>query len=318
MAVHTVAQEELVDVRNISSDETLLRPVNVDRVDELAASMASKGQQQAIKVRPRPGYRRLFVVVFGEHRLAAAKKLAESEKPIKGFPVGKIRAIVADIDEHEALELKVVENAQRNHYVDPWEEGKAFVRLLSEKYSNNLNALAESIGKSTSYVRDRVQVYYFLHPSLRKYLSNGLTVGNAISLAKTPNPEPQIMLANSILRTRIRGIGTFGGGGLVGRRSVKLPCTCASCGDVHTMKKQPVSAEVDEVGGLPGVGVIMGSNRYNDSIHVNDPEHAALGICGAVLKETWTVKVPPDASADELGDRMCVTCLNGWKRRLKR
>jgi ParB/RepB/Spo0J family partition protein len=320
LATRTVQQgEELMEVDRISSDETLLRPVDANRVEELAASMASKGQQQAIKVRPKSGYRYTFVVVFGEHRLAAAKKLAEAGRSIKGLPVGKVRAIVADIDEYEALELKVTENAQRNHYVDPWEEGKVFVELLSKKYSNNINALAESLGKSTAYIRDRVQVYYFLHPSLRKYLGNGLTVSNAISLTKTPNPEPQITLANSILRTRIKGIGTFGGGGLIGRRSVKLTCQCPTCGYSHTPRKRTdsLSAEVDEAGGVPGIDVVMGSNRHNDEIHVHNPGKVGFSLCGTGLKETWTVKVPQDAEPRELGERMCMPCFNSWRRNLR-
>lgn len=93
------------------------------------------------------------------------------------------------ISELDSLELKVTENAHRNHSIEPWEEGSVFTRLLKEKYGGNLNALSESLGKSTTYIKDRTRVFHCLHPSLRRYVGKQLTVGNAISLAKTVNPE---------------------------------------------------------------------------------------------------------------------------------
>jgi ParB/RepB/Spo0J family partition protein len=238
----TTETEQVLTIDRILSDAIHLRPVDEAAVADLMLSLKSKGQQQPIKVRPKthnmnvPEGTYYYVVIFGEHRLEACKRLEASGASIKGLRPGQIRALVQDVDENEALELKVTENAHRNSYVDPWEEGRIFNKLLREKYDNNLNALSESIGKATSYIKDRLQVFYNLHPSLRHYLGNELNIGNAIALSKTPNPEPQISLANAIIRTR-KDLFGGGGGGLTGRQIVRVKCVCPVCGKEHVDRR---------------------------------------------------------------------------------
>ena len=235
------SEEQTLPADRILGDSIKLRPVDEVVVGELMASFRSKGQQQPIKVRPnehspnRESY--YYVVVFGEHRLEACKRLAKAGQSIKGLRPGEIRATVDDVDEDEALKLKVTENAHRYHYVDPWEEGRIFAKLVNGKYDNNLDALAEAIGKSNVYIKERMQVFHNLHPSLRQYLGKELNVGNAIALSRSPQPEPQISLAKAIIRSRQDFFGGGGGGGLMGRKVVAVRCVCPVCGKEHLDKR---------------------------------------------------------------------------------
>jgi len=236
--------EQILTTERILSDSIKLRPIDEETVTELMASFRSKGQQQPIKVRPKEHSPNVeswyYLVVFGEHRLEACRRLEKAGQSIKGLRPGEIRVVVEDVDEFEALELKVTENAHRHHYVDPWEEGRVFAKLVTDKYDNNLDALAEAIGKSNVYIKERMQVFYNLHPSLKKYLGRELNVGNAIALSKSPNPEPQISLAKTIIRSRTEFLGGGGGGrswGLSGHKVVAVRCVCPVCGREHLDKR---------------------------------------------------------------------------------
>ena len=296
----------------IFSDPVKLRPVDDSRLREIMASFLSKGQQQPIKVRPNG--RGTYVVVFGEHRLEAARRLGWKE----------ISAVVQQMDEHEGLELKVTENAHRNGFVDPWEEGRVFVRLLSERYGNDLNALSDSLGKGTQYLRDRVQVYYGLDPSLRQYLGRQLTVANAISLAKIFPAEKQLEIAKAIVKTRTGGPSGFGGGGVrgaggkfVGRRRVRMihSCTCG-CGDIHEDKRGSSGVAVDPNEDGIGVPLVLGRlRREAKSCHIEGEEGSSL--CGVELPERWTAELPEhfDTRSIRLDNMtVCDECARKWRR----
>ena len=272
------------------------------------ASFASKGQQQAIKVHPSGPYS--FKVTFGEHRLEAARRLGWKE----------IRGVIQPTGEHETLELKVTENAHRNGFVDPWEEGRIFVRLLSEKYHNDVGAISESLGKPTSYVKDRVQVFYALDPSLRPYVGHQLSVANTISLARIFPPEKQLQLAQVVIKTRTSGASGFGrgeGGRFVGRTRVKVihECTCG-CGDIHEHRK--LSLEVDPSEEGVGVQVVMGKFRDGDAeCHFESSKNEGYSYCGTLMKSRWKAELPEHFDTRLVrvnGATICDVCSRAWRK----
>jgi len=103
-----------------------------EKLQELAASIQSIGQEQPISVRPR-GDR--FVIIQG-HRRFHAHKLIEAET---------IDAIVRDdISEKDAALRQIVENLQRAD-LSPIEEAKGFQSAM-ERLHLNQKQLAEKLG----------------------------------------------------------------------------------------------------------------------------------------------------------------------------
>jgi ParB/RepB/Spo0J family partition protein len=313
--------QDVIAVDRILSDEIKTRPLNPERVEELMLSFQSKGQQQPIKVRPHGDY--YFSVVFGEHRLAAAKQLAAKGLPIRRLPLGTVRAEVEDLDEHQALELKVTENAHRNEFVDPWEEGHIFAKLLQEKYDGNLNALSDSIGKRTSYISDRTRVYYDLDPSLRQYVGKQLTMANTISLAKIGPAEKQVELAMVIVKTRTSGPMGFGGGAgrmedgrFASKVTIIHECTCG-CGNVHRDLRYAMATVPGEEG--IGIKAIVGAVRGRPDFHIENPLAGGTSLCGLQLnlKERWAVELPRGLDTRVFRiDRasLCDNCARAWRR----
>ena len=248
---------QLVPISTINSDPVKLRAVDQEHVEAIRQSFEKKGQQQPIRIRPTESGP---VVVFGEHRLAAARLLASAGKTIKGLPEGHISAIVEEIDEYEALELKITENAHRNPFVDVWEEGKVMKKLLMEKYHGNLDAMSDSIGKTNTYIKDRTRVYDCLDPRIRKYIGirGGLSAANVITLAKYDDKQVQYALAERIVANKdIQSKSAWVGGGYGApspgayKAKVELECICPvpGCGNIHSRPKisVPVEAEVPDI-----------------------------------------------------------------------
>lgn len=115
-------------------------------LDELATSMGRHGVLQPLLVRPHPQDPRGYQIVAGERRWLAARQAGLKEVPVE------IRAM----DDHEALELGLVENLLRED-ISPMEEARALQRLLTS-FGYSFAELGERLGKNKSYVDHRVRL----------------------------------------------------------------------------------------------------------------------------------------------------------------
>lgn len=184
--IHAEPKAQLIATELIDSNEIKLRPVNDEVVSELASSLKEKGLLQPVLLRKVDGR---YHIVFGEHRVAAAKKLE----------LKHVSAVVREMDDFEELELKLTENVHRNQFVDPWEEGRIFARLLEEKYGGNIQALSKSVGKTANYIKGRLKVFEHFHQKLRQFVGRELTMSNAVGLSSL-EPEQQLKLAKRIMQ----------------------------------------------------------------------------------------------------------------------
>lgn len=122
-------------------------------LDELAASIKSRGVVQPILVRPHPGGELIgYELVVGERRYRAAK--------LAGLTT--IRALVQDLTDAEVIEIQIIENLQRAD-VHPIEEAEGYAKLLQQKNAvTKLNYtaedIAEKIGKSRRYIYNRLKL----------------------------------------------------------------------------------------------------------------------------------------------------------------
>ncbi len=112
-------------------------------IDELMASIQSKGVLEPILVRPR-GDR--YEIIAGERRFVASRRVGLTEIP----------AIEMDVKDNEAMELALIENLQRKD-LDVFEEADG-LNALVEIYHYNHAQLAEKIGKARSTITEIINV----------------------------------------------------------------------------------------------------------------------------------------------------------------
>ena len=130
-----------IDIKQIRPSKLNPRlEVNIERLNELAASIREVGLLEPIIVRPVNGE---FEVVVGERRYRACQQA--------GFE--KVPSIVREYTDDEVVQLNLIENVQREE-LSAIEKGKVCKYLLEEcpdKYPSQ-RAIAEKIGVSPEAV----------------------------------------------------------------------------------------------------------------------------------------------------------------------
>lgn len=138
-------------------------------LDELAASIATRGVIQPIIVRPHPegtGYQ----LVAGERRWRAAQKARLHEIP----------ALVRDLSEREVMALALIENLQRED-LSPVEEARAYHRLSEQEGMIQVD-IAKMVEKSRSHVANMMRLMTLPDPVLDLIDAGKLSIGHARAL----------------------------------------------------------------------------------------------------------------------------------------
>lgn len=137
-------------------------------LDELAASIATRGVIQPIIVRPLGKGR--YQLVAGERRWRAAQKAQLHEIP----------ALVRELSEREVMALALIENLQRED-LNPVEEARAYQRLADEEGMTQVE-IARMVEKSRSHVAN-IQRLLGLPAAVLDLVANGrLSMGHARAL----------------------------------------------------------------------------------------------------------------------------------------
>ncbi|WP_336985255.1 ParB/RepB/Spo0J family partition protein [Altererythrobacter aquiaggeris] len=137
-------------------------------LEELAASIASRGVIQPIIVRPTKGGR--YQLVAGERRWRAAQKAHLHQIP----------ALVRDLDERDVMTLALIENIQRED-LNPIEEARAYSRLAKSEGLTQAE-ISGIVDKSRSHVAN-LQRLLSLPDSVLELVETGeLGMGHARAL----------------------------------------------------------------------------------------------------------------------------------------
>ena len=154
------------------------------KLDELADSIREGGIRQPLLLTRTPSGR--FVIVAGERRWRAAQKVGLTRVP----------AMIVDGEETELAVDSLVENVQRVALSD-LEEAESFLALHNE-FGLTHEQIARKLGKSRTYVTNRISTYSKLTPRTKEIILEHSGHANAPQAPKPPrkrgrppkNPPP--------------------------------------------------------------------------------------------------------------------------------
>ena len=166
------------------------------KLADLARSIRTHTLMQPILARPVAGAKAgeaLYEIVAGERRWRASK-LADT---------GTIMAIVRDLTDFDVLELQLIENLQRDD-LHPLEEATGYQRLLRKPdglqgYAN-ADELAERIGKSRSYVFQRLKLLDLQGPGRKAFLDGSINFSVALLIARLHKADQQAQATQAIVQ----------------------------------------------------------------------------------------------------------------------
>jgi ParB family chromosome partitioning protein len=149
------------------------------KIEELASSIRNQGIIQPLVVRRNgDGYE----LIAGERRWRAAMRAGLTHVPI----------VVRDASDHEALQLALVENLQRED-LNPIEEANGY-RRLQEEFHWSQEEMAEKVGKSRPAITNSMRLLSLPTEVQQEVSSANLPAGQARALLGL-HSEPLILSA---------------------------------------------------------------------------------------------------------------------------
>ena len=153
------------------------RLFNKESINELAASIKSKGLVQPILVRPSEKNPGDYEIIAGERRWRAAQIAQLHEMP----------AVIKNLNDVETLEIAIIENVQRSD-LTVIEEATGYKKLI-ESYGHTQEQLSEIVGKSRSHVANIMRLLT-LPQSIQDMITEGkISAGHARAIMNSAFPE---------------------------------------------------------------------------------------------------------------------------------
>ena len=161
-----------------------------DSLEELAASIKSKGIVQPIVARPiakKDGIQR-YEIIAGERRWRAAQMAGLAEIP----------AVIRDVPDEDAIAMALIENIQRED-LNPLEESRALDRLIREFDLTHAEA-AQAVGRSRASVSNLLRLQD-LSDKVKPLLEDRkLDMGHARALLGIANATQQFDAARQVVK----------------------------------------------------------------------------------------------------------------------
>lgn len=163
--------------------------------DELVASIKEKGVLVPVLVRKMTGKDKVgkYEVIAGNRRLAAAREAGLTEIP----------ANLVEMDDIEAREAQIVENMQRKD-VHPLDEADAF-KFLAEESKHDIPEIAKRVGKSDTYVRERLGLTNLIEKAKKAYRDGEMSLTSAILISKIEEDNVQKKVLDEVIKYGAEG-----------------------------------------------------------------------------------------------------------------
>lgn len=163
---------------------------DADKLADLAASLAQVGQLTPAVVRPHPTLPDHYELAAG-HRRHRAATLAGLDG---------LLCVVREMDDTTLLEVLTIENLQRDD-VHPLEEADGYHALLLQG-GTDVHALADRLGKSVAYVRDRLALRSLIEEMRRLFFAGAFSVAHAVVIARcSAEAQAQMLEGRGIFET---------------------------------------------------------------------------------------------------------------------
>lgn len=191
-----VINTEMDDKGIVDIELSLIRPnknqprKDFDResLDELKQSIANYGVIQPIIVR-KVGDK--YEIVAGERRWKASQEAG----------LKKIPCIVKEVEKHEATELALIENIQREN-LNSIEEAMAFQGLM-KNYEYTQEEVSRVIGKSRSYIANTIRLLNLNEEVINYIVDEKISSGHGRALLAIEDEELQLEIAKKIIDNKL-------------------------------------------------------------------------------------------------------------------
>src|SRR5438132_7116190 len=160
------------------------------KIEELAVSIRDQGIIQPLLVRRKDDG---FELIAGERRWRAAMKAGLSQVPV----------IVREASDHEALQLALVENLQRED-LNPIEEANGY-RRLQEEFQWSQEQMAEKVGKSRPAITNSMRLLALPAEVQQELASGNLPAGQARALLGLQNETLIVSACREVIK---KGLST--------------------------------------------------------------------------------------------------------------
>jgi ParB family chromosome partitioning protein len=152
MIIKKVKLSEIVEPKLAMRSE-----ISQEQINELADSIMEIGLINPITLQKRGNK---FEIIAGNCRFIACRQLQKTE----------IEATILEASEDALLQIRMDENIKRRE-VSEWEESM-YLEAIMKQTGCNQTELANKLGKSASYVNERLAIMNY-HPQLLKALKDG-------------------------------------------------------------------------------------------------------------------------------------------------
>lgn len=159
-----------------------------DALLELADSIKLHGVLQPLLVRKIKDY---YEIIAGERRWRAAKLAGIKEVPV----------IVKEYSEQEIVEIRLIENIQREN-LNPIEEAMAFKKLL-EEFRLKQDEVADRVSKSRTAVTNSMRLLKLDDKVQQMIIDEMISTGHARALLAIDDKKLQYELANRIFDEKL-------------------------------------------------------------------------------------------------------------------
>jgi ParB family chromosome partitioning protein len=160
------------------------------KIEELAASIRNQGIIQPLVVRPKGDG---FELIAGERRWRAAMKAGLIRVPV----------VVREASDHEALQLALVENLQRED-LNPIEEASGY-RRLQEEFHWSQEEMAEKVGKSRPAIANSLRLLALPAEVQQEVSAGNLPAGQARALLGL---HTEALILSACRDVIVRGLST--------------------------------------------------------------------------------------------------------------
>ena len=154
------------------------------KIEELAVSIRNQGIIQPLVVRR---HEDRYELIAGERRWRAAMRAGLAEVPV----------VIREASDHEALQLALVENLQRED-LNPIEEAGGY-RRLQEEFNWSQEEMAEKVGKSRPAIANALRLLSLPKDVQHEVASGKLPAGQARALLGLPSEALMIATCRDVI-----------------------------------------------------------------------------------------------------------------------